>query len=124
VSNVAFAERLARVRQRFITSLQSKITDSYEALPTLVGEAATVNDAVAEAYRCIHGIGGIGPSVGFADTGRAARNAEVVLLIPFRERRALDATELDAFRKALSGLRDAAQRELQAACAAGVDRDV
>jgi len=113
VSNVAFAERLARVRQRFISSLESKITDSYAALPALVGEGATVNDAVAETYRRIHGIGGIGPSVGFADTGRAARNAEVVLLIPFRERRGLNETELDAFRKALHGLRDAAQRELQ-----------
>jgi hypothetical protein len=123
MSNIEFAERLARVRQRFITSLESKITDSYEALPTLVGEGATVHDAVAEAYRCVHGIGGIGPSVGFADTGRAARNAEVVLLAPFRERRALSATELDAFRKALLGLRDAARRELQAASAVGVDHD-
>jgi hypothetical protein len=114
VSNIAFAERLARVRQRFITSLESKITDTYEALPTLVGEGAAVNDAVAETYRRIHGITGIGPSVGFADTGRAARNAEVVLLIPFRERRGLNEKELDLFRKALHGLRDAAQHELQA----------
>ena len=114
MSNAGFAERLSRVRQRFITSLESKITDSYEALPVLVGEGATVNDAVAETYRRIHGITGIAPSVGFADTGRAARDAEVVLLMPFRERRGLKETELDAFRKALHGLRDAAQHELQA----------
>jgi hypothetical protein len=114
VSATAFAERLARVRQRFIAGLESKINDSYEALPALVGESAAVNDAVGETYRRIHGIAGIGPSVGFADTGRAARNAEVVLLIPFRERRGLNEKELDAFRKALHGLRDAAHRELQA----------
>jgi hypothetical protein len=114
VSNVAFAERLARVRQRFIASLESKIADSYEALPSLVGAGAAVSDAVAETYRRIHGISGIGASVGFADTGRSARDAEAVLLIPFRERRGLNEKELDAFRTALHGLRNAAQRELQA----------
>ncbi|MGP0090648.1 MAG: hypothetical protein ACLPKB_11920 [Xanthobacteraceae bacterium] len=114
MSNIGFAERLARVRQRFITSLESKIADSYEALPTLIGEGAPVKDAVAEVYRRIHGISGIGPTVGFAETGRAARNAEVALLTAYRERRGLNEKELDAFRKALHGLRDAAQRELQA----------
>jgi len=66
----AYAERLARVRQRFVSALESKIGDSYAAIPELSGETAAATEAVGETYRRMHGIVGIGPTVGFASTGR------------------------------------------------------
>jgi len=37
-----FAERLARVRQRFVSALESKIEDTFAAIPDLSGETARV----------------------------------------------------------------------------------
>ena len=45
-----FAERLARVRERFVSALESKIEDTFAALPDLAGEAAGF-EAVDETYR-------------------------------------------------------------------------
>jgi chemotaxis protein histidine kinase CheA len=102
------------VRHRFISSLESKIEDTYADLPKLTGEGRDVIDALGETYRRIHGIVGVGPTVGFAATGKAARAVENVLLGPYRATRGLVATEVDAFRKALHALREAARQELQA----------
>ncbi len=108
----AFAERLARVRERFVTALESKIEDTYAALPNLAGETAVV-DAVDQTYRRMHGIVGIGPTVGFAETGRAARTLERILLPPHEGARGLTAAEITSFRQALHTLRDTAATELQ-----------
>jgi len=107
-----FAERLARVRERFVSVLESKIEDTYAALPDLAGEAAGF-EAVDETYRRIHGIVGIGPTVGFAATGRAARTLEHILLRPHEAERGLNAEEITSFRKALHTLRETAAGELQ-----------
>jgi HPt (histidine-containing phosphotransfer) domain-containing protein len=109
-----FAERLARVRQRFVSTLESKIEDTYADLPKLCGDGRDVGDALGETYRRIHGIVGIGPSVGFTATGKAAKALESVLREPYHATRGLAATEVDAFRKTLHALREAAQQELQA----------
>jgi chemotaxis protein histidine kinase CheA len=104
-----FDERLAKVRQRFVSTLESKIEDSYAALPNLCGEAA----AVGETYRRIHGIVGVGSTLGFAATGRSARDAENVLLPAHRAGRGLNAQEIEALRNVLLALREVAQRELK-----------
>ena len=39
-----FTERLARVRQRFVSTLESKIEDTYADLPKLVGDGPGVAD--------------------------------------------------------------------------------
>ena len=44
-----FTERLARVRERFVSALESKIEDTFAALPQLAGETATFA-AVDETY--------------------------------------------------------------------------
>jgi hypothetical protein len=44
---------------------------------------------VCESYRHLHGICGIGPTVGFTATGEAARAAEVALMQAYRESRGL-----------------------------------
>jgi chemotaxis protein histidine kinase CheA len=108
-----FEESLAKVRHRFALTLESKIADAWRALPGLVGTGAEAAKQVAETYRQIHGICGIGPAVGFASTGRAARNAETVLLVPYKIQRGMTEAERQLLQKALEPLRAAAQSELQ-----------
>jgi len=110
-----FAERLARVRQRFVTTLASKIETTYSDLPKLAGTHDAGKDAIGEAYRRIHGIVGVGPTVGFAATGKAARTVEDVLAEPHRSGRGLQPREIETLRDALDALRAAAQQELQSA---------
>jgi hypothetical protein len=74
----AFTDRLARVRQRFASTIESKIEDTYEALPSLMGGAAAAA-AVADTYRRIHGICGVADTVGFIGTGRAARKLDMII---------------------------------------------
>jgi hypothetical protein len=113
VSEDRFNERLAAVRQRFASALAGKITDTYAAIPNLTGDKAGAVEAVAETYRRVHGICGVGPSVGFVMTGDAARNVEAILLPPFRAKRGLNAEEVARLERTLGALWDAARAELQ-----------
>jgi hypothetical protein len=81
-------------------------------LPKLAGTAADAGDAVAESYRRIHGICGVGPVVGFVVTGRAARDVEDVLIRPFRAKRGLTQNELGHLEARLAALQAAARQEL------------
>jgi hypothetical protein len=108
-----FAERLARVRERFVSALESKIGDTFAAIPDLSGETAAVIETLGETYRRMHGIVGIGPTVGFAGTGRAARRLENILLEPHQAGRGLTSKELASFETALRALRETAAGELQ-----------
>jgi hypothetical protein len=107
-----FKERLAVVRKRFAMSLEGKITDTCAALPKLAGTGADADDVVAESYRRIHGICGVGPAVGFVATGRAARDVEDVLITPFRAKRGLTPHELGHLEVRLAALLAAARQEL------------
>lgn len=108
-----FAVRLARVRERFTSSLESKIEDTYQDLPKLCGDGDNVAATLGDTYRRIHGIVGVGPTVGFVATAKAAKAVENLLLGPHRAARGLLANEADAFKRALHALREAARRELQ-----------
>jgi chemotaxis protein histidine kinase CheA len=108
-----FSVRIDRVRQRFLSGLESKIEDTYADLPKLFGEGHSVTDTLGETYRRIHGIVGIGPTVGFPATAKAAKTVENVLLGPYRASRGLVSNEVDALKKALHVLREAAHREVQ-----------
>jgi chemotaxis protein histidine kinase CheA len=114
-----FTERLAKVRNRFASTLAGKIKDTYGALPILAGDSAEVADTLEETYRRIHSIAGIGKAVGFAATGRAARDVENVLLPAHFAGRGLRAEELTALERQLQLLREAAQGELDLAAASG-----
>jgi chemotaxis protein histidine kinase CheA len=109
----AFADRLARVRHRFVSTLQGKIDDAYAAVPKLSDSAPEAAATVAEGNRCMHGIVGIGPTVGFPATGRAARDVEDVLREPYQNRRGLTDDEILKFKESLHALREAATRELK-----------
>jgi hypothetical protein len=118
--SVDFSQRLAKVRHRFAATLTSKIRDTYIALPSLTGEGSDVAEAVGETFRRIHGIAGIGSAVGFAATGRAARDVENVLLAAHYAQRGLRPEEVTALEKELKTLRDAAQHELERVAASGM----
>jgi hypothetical protein len=114
-----FADRLAKVRRRFVSTLAGKIDDTGAALPVLHATAPAAAAAVAEVYRRIHGIVGIGTIVGFPATGRAARDVEDVLRSPYRGGRGLSADEIAELTTTLQALRVTAARELRSFHPAG-----
>ena len=113
-----FHDRLDAARRRFASSLQRKIEDTVAELPRLCGDSDKVIDAVEASYRRIHGICGVGATVGFVVTGRAAKKAEDVMIGAFRGRRGLVAEELMRLEEALEALSAAAANELRAIGAA------
>jgi len=108
-----FTDRLAKVRHRFVSSLEGKIEDAFGAVAKLSAVAPEAAATVGEAYRCMHGIVGIGPTVGFPSTGRAAREVEDVLRSPYHDGRGLTSQEAALFMQRLDALREVAARELQ-----------
>lgn len=80
-------------------------------LPQLHGHGATVLQYVEATHRAMHELCGIGPTVGFAATGRAARAIERMLLIACRERRGLTIAETAEFETGLKALRAAAHAD-------------
>jgi chemotaxis protein histidine kinase CheA len=108
-----FADRLARVRRRFASTLQGRIDDTSASLDKLAAKAPAAATAVGEVYRCVHGIVGVGPTVGFPATGRAAHGVEDVLRPAQNERRGLSADEMARVKERLIELRTAAEREMQ-----------
>jgi hypothetical protein len=108
-----FEVRLAIVRHRFATTIESKIKDSVVS----VNGMSRGNDAaikhISESYRRLHSICGIGPTIGFAATGAAARIAELALMQAYRESRGLTEREVLSLKKALEHLRVAAASELR-----------
>jgi chemotaxis protein histidine kinase CheA len=109
-----FADRLAKVRARFMSSVEGKIRDTYVMFPKLLGGTAAV-DTLAEIYRRIHGICGVAETVGFIQTGRTARQLDSILVVAHQARRGLTADEMPLAQKALHALRDAMRLELQSA---------
>ena len=108
-----FETRLAIVRHRFATTLESKITDAVVSADHMSGSGDGVVNQVSTSYRHLHGICGIGPTVGFTATGEAARAAEVTLMQAYRERRGPTQTEVTSLKQALQRLRVAAASELR-----------
>jgi HPt (histidine-containing phosphotransfer) domain-containing protein len=108
-----FEIRLARVRHRFATTLEGKIKDAVVSADRMASGRDEVINYVSNSYRDLHGISGIGPTVGFAATGEAARAAEGSLLQAHREQRGLTEREVISLKKALEHLRVAAASELR-----------
>lgn len=107
-----FAERIAQVRARFAAKLVDKLQQTDSALPHLAGDGTESADAVEAAYRRLHDVCGIAPTVGFEETGRAARILDAILIGPFRDRRGLSNDELTRLKDGLAALRIVAQTEL------------
>ena len=111
--------RLAKVRHRFAGTLESKIKDNYTTMSQLTGASADAVDRVGETYRRFHEIVALAPPVGFVQTGKAARAAEIILLEAHLAKRGLTATESANLKRALDNLWAAAQGELQSMYARG-----
>ncbi len=109
----AFAERMAQVRARFATKLQDRLAALDGAIPQLIGDGDAVRNALESAHRTAHDLCGIGPTLGFVDTGRAARQVEQLLLEPLRAGRGLADQEASVLRSKIEALRRAGQAELQ-----------
>ena len=102
---------LARVRHRFVTTIESRIKDSIAEISPPPG-AGTRWD-VGETYRRLHAIVAVGATVGFPATGRAARTAEAILLEAHLRKRVVSDSEVASLRKALDALWVTAQTELR-----------
>jgi len=110
-----FADRVAQVRQRFVSTLEGKIDNTCAALPLCDGNEPLAIAAVAEAYRCMHGLVGIGRTVGFPAVGEAAHDVETILRPAYHTGRGLTAEEISLLKTSLQVLREIAARELQSA---------
>jgi HPt (histidine-containing phosphotransfer) domain-containing protein len=108
-----FEIRLAIVRHRFATTLKSKIEDAVVSANRMSRSTDGVIKHVSESYRLLHGICGIGPTVGFTATGEAARAAEGALMQAHHEKRGLSEREVISLKKSLENLRVAAASELR-----------
>jgi chemotaxis protein histidine kinase CheA len=104
-----FAERFAAVRQRFAAKLSSRIDEIEATVPELDREGST--ETLARAHRRAHDLCGVGPTMGFVETGRAARSIEQVLLAAVKAGRALSAGEVGHVRDGIALLRSAASAE-------------
>jgi hypothetical protein len=108
-----FSERLGAIRIRFASALEGKIKDTYAELPHSSEAGVDAVNVVANAYRRIHGICGVGPMVGFAATGLAAKAVEDVLIDAYRSQRGLTAAETARLEQTLGLLAAAARAELR-----------
>jgi hypothetical protein len=111
VSTIHFAARMAEIRKRFATKLAAKIAESESIFVDLTGESGA--EALKTLYQRNHDMAGIAPTIGFSETGEAARTLDAILLGPYRAGRALTTGELARVRRALDALRAAAQADLK-----------
>lgn len=109
-----FAERLAAVRARFTARLDARLAAIEAVLPQVCGGGENAFAASAAAHHQLHELCGLAPTVGFPQTGRAARAMEQLLLPAVRAKRGLAATEAAALAGGLEKLRAAARAEAHA----------
>ena len=113
VYNDQFEVRLARVRHRFATTLESKVKDAVVSAESMADSHEGGTRQISDCYRDLHSICGIGPTVGFTATGEAARAAEGTLMQAHHENRGLNETEVISLKIALESLQVAAASELR-----------
>lgn len=106
-----FAERFAAVRQRFAAKLDARIDEIDAAVPELGPDGS--RETLAHAHRRAHDLCGVGPTMGFVATGKAARSIEQVLLAAIKAGRSLNDQELAHVRDGIALLRSAARAETQ-----------
>lgn len=108
-----FAERLELVRKRFAARLPDRLNDIDASLPLLTGAGGDIGKSVYATHRKVHDLCGIGPTLGFHSTGKAARTCERILLQPSRDQRGLTEQELAQLKAELAVLRATAMGEIQ-----------
>lgn len=106
-----FVNQISWIRARFVQKLVDEIDATVAALTVLAGDDTAALAAVDAAYRRFHDISGIGATIGFQATGRAARILDAILAVPFRELRGLSGRETAKLSEGLDSLRAAARTE-------------
>lgn len=105
-----FADRMAAIRQRFIIELEARIDEIESALPQ--PRRGGEFDILALAHWQAHSLCGIGPTLGFVGTGKAARLIEQLLLPVVKAERALTDDEIPRLRQGITLLRSTASAEI------------
>ena len=98
-----YMERVAAVRLRFVAKLDIRIGEIETATPRDGREVAL--ETLAEAQGQAHGLSGIGASLGYIETGKAARLIERVLLDAVKAKRAFTDDEILRVREGITLLR-------------------
>jgi len=108
-----FAERVGRVRERFASTLNDKIADSFAALETMSAGGGDAIETVIVAHRRLHEMYGIAPTLGFEATGKAAGGARTAIREAAKVKRAPTPVEIAALKTELEKLREAAAADLR-----------
>jgi hypothetical protein len=108
-----FTEHLARVRTRFSSKLNGKVTECFAALEKMPGGDGDSIEAVIVTHRLLHEMVGIAPTLGFAATGKAAGRARSAIRDAAKAKRAATPEEIAALKSALEDLRQAAVVDLR-----------
>lgn len=108
-----FAEHVARVRARFASTLNDKIALSFAELEQMAGGGAQAAETVIVTHRRLHEICGIAPTLGFAETGKAAGVARTAVREAAKSKRPPTPEEIAALRSALEQMREAAAADLK-----------
>lgn len=106
------AEQIAVIRRRFSKKLSHKLREIDAVLPSVLGKDDIAVDSVATIYRKLHDVCGVGPIVGFIETGRVARSVSAVLIGAFRDQRGLTKDEVATLNEGLEALRSAAALDI------------
>ncbi len=107
------AERIAAVRVRFAAKLEGRLNEI--AVPLRSGQEPADFAALVVAHREAHNLCGVGPTLGFHDTGKAARSVEQLLLAAVKAKRMLREDEIPVLQERIAALRSTASAELQSA---------
>jgi hypothetical protein len=113
LNNDPFSERMAQIRRRFASKLAAKIEETNASLSDLAGNEGAAIDTVKAAYLRFHEMAGIGPTIGFNETGRAARDLAEGLIVAYRAGRGLIPAEMTKVSAGLDALRAAAHTDLK-----------
>jgi HPt (histidine-containing phosphotransfer) domain-containing protein len=105
-----YTERLAAVRLRFVAKLDARIEEIESSLPQLSRENGL--EVLEQAHRRAHDLCGIGPTLGYVETGKAARSIEQLLLAAVKAKRTLTEDEGARLREGIAHLRSTAGAEI------------
>ncbi len=108
-----FVEHVARVRERFASKLNDKVTASFAALEKMSAGGDDTIETVIAAHRLLHEMYGVAPTLGFGETGKAAGGALTTIREGAKAKRAPTAAEIAAFKSGLERLREAAAADLR-----------
>ena len=107
----AYMERISTIRSRFSLRIADEIRTTVAVADYLTSPEAEVIEEIATIYRRFHSVCGIGATIGFDATGRAARTLDAILVGPFRDRRHLTPDEVKQLKEGLDVLWTIARTE-------------